>query len=589
MQHHPSAEFRSTELPDGGLRVELPRRQFAPEAVGPAIIGVFLMAAGVICTVRGVRAVVYPDRPSDLVLFAVSLVLFGIGWFVLRDGLFGLFGSRRVIEVTADGLRVVERLGRLTRTRTRPLHQVRAFEVFRKSPSGYEPKPTSPTFLLEAECAGRRLRLADRLPRPLLTRLAERLGEACRAVRGAAGQDAPRPPVRVTQLPEPEWDAVRPAGAEVVAESKERGARLVVPPLGFWRGRKEPFALAVLFLFIPSSVGLGFVTGRANMPDVWPAVEFAAFMSVFWSAGLFLAYIALRMAYTRTIIALDRGFLAVTLAGIFGASTRRYRRTQIKEIDVGRSGLPAQSRGPYVMEVQIQFHAGGRIGLCSGRNERELRWIVAGLRELLEKAARVEPDPTDDVTEQPAWSRVVLERAGDELTLKIPALGFRGKIPGVVAGGLVIGLALSAGVWSLWVGVQRPWTYTWVGFGIGAVVALLCIAMALEAVAFAFCRRVLTVGRDGLTAWHTTWWGGIGKTEWGRSQMTAIDVGPPNPTGAFLIMPQLQIHLHDRKRPKRLMIYHDEEELLWIASLLRDALRLPAPWENGECGEAAKQ
>ena len=139
-----------------------------------------------------------------------------------------------------------------------------------------------------------------------------------------------------------------------------------------------------------------------------------------------------------------------------------------------------------------------------------------------------------------------------------------------------MGLAASAGAWGVWTQTREPWSWQpWAGVAALAAVGLLAFALALETVAFAFRRRILIVEGDVLTSWHTTWWGGIRKQQWPRSQLAAVDVGPRNPTGALLILPQIQLHRR-AGRPKRIMIYHDEEELLWMATLLREALHLPS-------------
>jgi hypothetical protein len=578
MKHPSRTEVRTTELADGGIHIELPDRKSAPEAGGPALFGLLLIVAGAFWTVAAIRTAVSSSwRDIDVVSFPLALVAFVIGWLVLRHGLFGLMGFRRAIEVAPDGLRVVERLGRLTRTWKRPLHKVRGFEIRPEKTSPNEPNATSSMFILEVDCAGRKLRLVDHCPRPMLTRLAQQLAEACRSVLAATGREAPPLPVHVIEPPEqdPDWPAVQPGGAEVTELALGRGVQLVVPPLGFWRARKEPFVMSLLWLAI-TSVGTGAaLTGKIVFPDVWISAGFVLFMAIFWSAGFYFVYIALQMAYARTIVTVDGRFLTVTRVGIFGAVTRRCRRTHIKEIKTGASGLPAQKGGPRIPEVQIHLQGGVRVGVCAARSENELRWIVDNLREALGEAAQREPQPTADVMEQPAGSRAVLERTADGFTLQIPALGFRGKVPGLGAGGLVVGMAASGGIWAVWNGVPGPWEMTWAGVGALAFVALLGLAFAVEVVAHACCRRILIVEHNVLTAWHTTWWGGVRKLEWGRSQLKAIDVAPPNPTGALLILPQLRLHEREGK-PTRIMIYHDEEELLWIAALLRQALRLPA-------------
>ena len=354
------------------------------------------------------------------------------------------------------------------------------------------------------------------------------------------------------------------------------GVQIVVPPAGFWRTRKEPFVIGVLWLGLTAAFTVAGVAGAAGgrMPamNIWDGLCAAAAIAVFWGAGFLMVYAGLRMACSRTVLTVQGGFLIMTRTDFFGASQERWRRTDIEKIDIGRTrqgfrGMP---------ELKIHFRGGDWVGMLCGRYDRDLNRVADALRQALMEAARRAPPPSPDVTEQPAVSRAILERSANALTLEIPALGFRGKIPWMAAAAALAGVAASAVAWVIWVMADRPGSGSaWWGLGPLAV-ALVCFGAALEAVVHAFRRHVLTVEGAVLTVRHTTWWGGVRTMEWEQSQLTGIDVDPPNPTRAFTILPRLQIHRRDG-RPKRLLLYHEEEELLWIATLLRQALRLPAP------------
>ena len=57
--------------------------------------------------------------------------------------------------------------------------------------------------------------------------------------------------------------------------------------------------------------------------------------------------------------------------------------------------------------------------------------------------------------------------------------------------------------------------------------------------------------------------GGIRKRAWPRSEIAALDVDSS-------AVPRLTLHLATRRR-KSLLLYRTEDELLWIATLLREA------------------
>ena len=576
--HRHADEIRATDLPDGGVRIDLPDRKGGPESCGGVPIGLFVMVCGIILAVRSVAS---PDQSGALLVAVVGAVAVLIGLLILRGGAFGLIGFRRAIEVGQRRLRVVERLGPLWRSRSRALHAVRGLLIRPEQSSARNVRSTAPAFCLDAECTSRALRLADRCPRALAARVAERVARACRDALAVSGREAPPLPIRQAGPPELESAAVKPADAEVTANARGGGLRLVVPPLGFRRAPKGPFILGLAFLAFSTVASLSALGVRAAPPDLWALIFFSAVMLVFWGVGLFALAQALRVAYSETLLSVRGGFLALTREDLFGTVRRRWRRAEIKGIEIGPcAALPKEKGRPPIPEVQVHFKAGGSFGVLAGRDERELRWVADALRKALSETPRKEPRATPDLPKRPAGSRAVLEQTADGFTLKIPALGFRGKALWVLACSSFAGVAASGGAAAaVWNGATQAWSIPlWAGVIVLTAVAVLGFAVALEAVAFARCRRILSAEGDVLTLWQTTWWGGLRKEHWRRSELTAVDVGPPNRTGGPLALPHLQLRPHGRK-VKGLLTYHDEEELLWIAALIRRALRLDTPDE----------
>jgi hypothetical protein len=390
--HRHADEIRTTDFPDGGVRIDLPDRKGAPESCGGVPLGLFVIVCGVILAVRSVAS---SDQPGDLLVAAVGAVAVLIGLFVLRGGALGLFGFRRTIEVGRGRLRVVERLGPLWRSRRRALGDLRGFLVRPEKGSAGNRKSTAPAFCLEAECWSRALRLADRCPRPLATRVAERVAHACRDALAASGREAPPLPVRQTGPPEAE-SAVKPADAEVTADAQCGGLRLVVPPLGLRRAPKGPFLFGLVLVSVSTVASLLAVTVRPPASDLWGVIFFGGVMLLFWAVGLFVLVQVLRAAYSETWLSVRGGFLALTREDLFGAVRRRWRWDEIKDIEIGPCvTLPKEKGRPPIPEVQIHFKAGGSFGILAGRDECELRWVADALRKALSHRPRKEPPPTE--------------------------------------------------------------------------------------------------------------------------------------------------------------------------------------------------
>ena len=66
----------------------------------------------------------------------------------------------------------------------------------------------------------------------------------------------------------------------------------------------------------------GAATGKPGFKDIGAILAFGAFLTLFWSVGFFLVYVALRMAYSRTILTVNGGFLTVTRVGLIASHSK---------------------------------------------------------------------------------------------------------------------------------------------------------------------------------------------------------------------------------------------------------------------------
>ncbi|MBN9118692.1 MAG: hypothetical protein J0I06_05970 [Planctomycetes bacterium] len=185
-----------------------------------------------------------------------------------------------------------------------------------------------------------------------------------------------------------------------------------------------------------------------------------------------------------------------------------------------------------------------------------------------------EPEvPNRDVLEQPADSRVVLERHPDGVTVTVPPPGvwrasggllIVGGIFSLVGGGIVVNL-----LWLLW---ANPGLIG--GEPVGVFFLLVGLALILAAVHYGRKRAVLAVVGDRLLTFET---GPLGsrRREFGRAGLLDIACGPSNVSVNNKPLPQLQIVPAHNNQRVGMLTGRDEDELKWIATVLRQALGIP--------------
>ncbi len=180
---------------------------------------------------------------------------------------------------------------------------------------------------------------------------------------------------------------------------------------------------------------------------------------------------------------------------------------------------------------------------------------------------------TRDVLEQPATSRVVLDRHPDGVTLTVPPLGLRTALGGLIFAGLFFAL-IGGAVTVMMIGaLVRGNARFNPGVPVGAVFLLFGVGMVLAAVQAGRKRAVLAVVGDRLLYFES---GPLlsKRSEWTRDALRDIGHGPSNVSVNKKPLPQLQIVLSDGKNVG-VLTGRDETELKWIATVLRHALRLP--------------
>jgi hypothetical protein len=181
------------------------------------------------------------------------------------------------------------------------------------------------------------------------------------------------------------------------------------------------------------------------------------------------------------------------------------------------------------------------------------------------------PYPHVDRREPPAGSKVVVEQLPSGVTLNVPAMGLRGTnlalfIFGIVWSFLTVGFTVVA-INSGGGGIIPPLMYL-------AFVAFDLVGVAM--IVFAVLQSRIKIGLaavDGRLMMLQLGWRKI-EREWPPGEIQSVDVGPSNLKMNDQPVPELQIVGADGRKCG-LMGGRPVAELEWIATLLRDALKLP--------------
>lgn len=311
-------------------------------------------------------------------LFGVPFVLVGIG--IIRASVFTLAG-RYEIEVSEGQLRVTERAWLFRKNQTVRTDKLRRISV--------EVLPFSPiNFYGPAKLAALKIELSEGKPVELLRgyplkwleALAHELATRC------SGLNITAPTVNVVTEPLPPRDLGQPdkrdypdqpVGSQVQLVERPDGFTLTMPPAGLVRGSKGLFAFAILWNTFMSVFTTIFLFAKGSQTSSGEPM-FWLLIIVFWSIGVGLFIPAINMGRRRAVFMIAGDQLRLAHANLFGTKLSAWSRDELKSIHIGPSGMAVNDIP--VLELQIEPRAGKKVGLLSGRDEDELRWIATTLR-----------------------------------------------------------------------------------------------------------------------------------------------------------------------------------------------------------------
>ena len=176
---------------------------------------------------------------------------------------------------------------------------------------------------------------------------------------------------------------------------------------------------------------------------------------------------------------------------------------------------------------------------------------------------------TVDVPDQPADSTIVHEPIDGGFSLTVPPARIWKGSKGL-AGFAFIWLLFCAGMSAAMVTSNAPWS------ALGAMVAfwLVGIAMLIGAIHMGRRQAIIDVIGDTLLVTVSGLFG-TKQHEWSADQITSIHMGPNGMEVNNRPVMQLQIQPQAGK-PRGLLTGRDEHEIRWVATILRNALKVEA-------------
>lgn len=356
------------QLGDGATMV-MPKR----DVPGLGFVGGMFLGFGFLAIAGPWTAVLVFDAFDVFMAVGFSLV----GTMLMVLGCFAKFG-RSEIRVDHGTIYARERGGPFWWTRKRPLRGLKQLRVIEaQMESNNRPLHGFGHLVGEFE-TGKDFYLA-------LAHKVEVLEHAARDFAPYLGLDTEDAPIEVETPKQTRRRRIKkalveqPRSSKAILEHNDVGLMLTLPPAGLVRGSKGLFIFGTVWTVFIALMTIGLLGADAigEDGDGWLAL---LILIPFWLVGGVVLTIAINMGRRRALIGVIHDKLAIKRTNLFGTKTHEWHAANIELIDVEASSMRVNN-SPV---PQLAIHAGGdRLGLWTGRDEQELKWIAAVLNDAL--------------------------------------------------------------------------------------------------------------------------------------------------------------------------------------------------------------
>jgi hypothetical protein len=374
--------------------------------------------------------------------------------------------------------------------------------------------------------------------------------------------------------PSASQSADQPVDSRIEVADVPGGVTFKVPALGIKGGAGFLLVFSCLWLaFVGLFAGLA-IFSPANMhppPQENPAT-FLGILGSFSLIGVGILLLSIHLARRQAAIAVADGRCLVVKKGLFGEKSRVWEPGDLVAVQVGPSGTTVNDKP--VMELQFMSRAGEKFGALSGRDVPELEWLATRLRAALRLVVADERKGivAGDVENRPPGSNVQFQDLSESLTINVPRSPWRKIAPLWIVTLFVE--AVFAGVAAACILGEKEAGATGVVAIIFAGGAIVSLAMFCTALHMAIRRAEIAVAHDRLLVVQLGLFGKR-RSEWSVDELAAVRACASGAKVNNRDLLQLEIVPLSGKRATLLM-GRDEQELAWIATLLRRKLALPA-------------
>ncbi len=238
---------------------------------------------------------------------------------------------------------------------------------------------------------GRKVSLAPAHPRELLTELANELATRLALTAPAPPNDpntgespavgpAAPVPVVIEEPLIPTRDVTeQPRDSRVGVERHPDGVTVTVPPIGIWNVPGGLFFAGVLLTLIGAGVTIAVLNALIRQNAKFNPGMFVGVAFFCVGAGLVLA--AINSGRKRAVLAVVGDRLLTLETGPFGSRRREFARTELLDIACGPSNVKVNNKP--VPQLQIVAPDKKTVGMLTGRDETELKWLATVLRQAL--------------------------------------------------------------------------------------------------------------------------------------------------------------------------------------------------------------
>lgn len=312
-------------------------------------------------------------------------------------------GSRCIVEITAEELRVTERFGWLKETKRRRLDDLTSLQVIQP------PRPDrNGQFSLASRVAdGSQFLFAGGYPEAKLIELESELRRAAAQLKpGAFATTIGKVEIpdawpasideesRAPEAPEAPPRSSQPDSKGVQISTTDEGVSVHVPAQGLLKGSRGMWPIGLAFSGFALLMQLGFLISlfSGNKEAIIPIL----FIMIFLGVGILLASAGWNMGKRTATLSVTDSVLQIDRTSIMGPKRQFVAREDIKDVRRGPSGLTVN--GKSILEVQIHLYNRQKIGLLSQCSDQDSSRIVGALRRALELDQQ--PEETDTALDE---------------------------------------------------------------------------------------------------------------------------------------------------------------------------------------------